>query len=336
MKSKLVFFCLLLMVFFALSCKNDPTSQKKDFGSPPTASFSFYPDQGSTFSYFYFNASSCIDNEDSLSVLEVRWDWESDEIWDTEYSTNKSAMHRYVEEGFYQVNLEVKNTRNLTKNTSKYLIVVQPQTGTVEDIDGNTYITVKIGSQWWMAENLKVTRYRNGDSIPNLKEDSTWANPLLNTGAYCILNNDSSFKDIYGILYNWYAVNDERDIAPIGWHIPTDDEWKELEMYLGMSKNDTDVRGEYRGTNEGSKLKQTDPRHLYSNATNETGFSALLGGARYHAYGSFYNVGYEVSFWSATELLDEAWYRALHRSCSGIFRSHEYKRSGFSIRCIKD
>ncbi|MBT5269507.1 MAG: hypothetical protein HOL70_08685, partial [Candidatus Marinimicrobia bacterium] len=110
---------------------------------------------------------------------------------------------------------------------------------TVTDIDGNVYETVKIGDQIWMAENLKVTHYRDGSAITQVTDNTAWSN--LSTEAYCIYDNNASNEvDTYGALYNWYAVSDGRNIAPEGWHVPTDAEWKELEMYLGMSQPDVD------------------------------------------------------------------------------------------------
>jgi len=103
-------------------------------------------------------------------------------------------------------------------------------TGTVTDIDGNVYKTVKIGSQWWTAENLKVTHYNNGDSLINETVIRTWYD--LTVGAYCSYDHDSNNAAIYGYLYNWYAVGDDRNLAPAGWHVPTDEEWKQLEMYF--------------------------------------------------------------------------------------------------------
>lgn len=128
-------------------------------------------------------------------------------------------------------------------NTSSFTIIE-----TVTDIDGNTYKTIQIGNQRWMAENLKVTRYRNGTAIPTVTSNTDWFN--LTTGAYCNYDNSTSDAAIYGRLYNWYAVNDSRNIAPTGWHVPSDEEWKTLEKYLGMSQSEADDTG-WRGTNEG-------------------------------------------------------------------------------------
>jgi len=211
------------------------------------------------------------------------------------------------------------------------------QANTITDIDENIYKTVKIGNQWWMAENLKVTRYRNGDAIPNVTKGSDWLS--LSTGAYCNYDNDGANAAIYGGLYNWYAVSDSRNIAPEGWHVPTDDEWKELEMYLGMSQSEADQIG-WRGTDEGDKLKETGNTHWYIpniGATNESGYTGLPGGYRYIG-GNFYGLGYYAYFWSSTggSLSNDAWFRLLNYYYSGVFRNGNDKRYGFSIRCVRD
>ena len=213
---------------------------------------------------------------------------------------------------------------------------------TVTDIDGNVYQTVTIGTQVWMAENLKVTHYRNGDAIPNIASNSEWTE--LTTGAYCNYDNDAYHSTTYGRLYNWYAVDDSRNIAPEDWHVPSDAEWKQLEMYLGMSRSEADDKYR-RGRDEGGKLKATgtieggDGLWFYPNkgATNESGFSALPGGDRYGDYGPFYSMGYLGRFWSSTELSNYyAWYRRLSHSNSQIYRGNYLKQDGFSVRCVKD
>jgi len=209
-------------------------------------------------------------------------------------------------------------------------------TDTVTDIDGNVYQTVTIGTQLWMAENLKVIHYRNGDAIPNVTDATEWE--ILSTGAYCNYNNNSSNADTYGQLYNWYAVNDSRNIAPEGWHVPSDAEWKELEMYLGMSQSEADAEG-LRGTDEGGKLKETGTTHWISpntGATNESGFSALPGGYRNHD-GYFSIVGSYAYFWSSTEYLSYfAWSRLLYYYYSVVNRISNDKECGFSVRCLRD
>ena len=212
-------------------------------------------------------------------------------------------------------------------------------TGTVTDIDGNVYKTIKIGDQWWMIENLKVTHYQNGDSIPNvITGNDEWAG--LSTGAYCIYNNNASYTDTYGYLYNWYAVDDNRNIAPAGWHVPTDEEWKQLEMYLGMSQSEAD-NNRWRGTNEGSKMAGNASLWYYGDLKNnaafsESGLSALPGGFCYLT-GTFSVIGYYAYFWSSSEYSSStAWFRGLDYDGSDVYRDVTSKRYGFSVRCVRD
>jgi uncharacterized protein (TIGR02145 family) len=211
------------------------------------------------------------------------------------------------------------------------------ETGSVTDIDGNVYRTVKIGDQWWMAENLKVIHYRNGDPIPNVTDNSEWTN--LSIGAYSNYDNDINHVTTYGRLYNWYAVNDSRNIAPEGWHVAKDGEWKQLEMYLGMSQSEADVEGD-RGTDEGGKLKEAGTAHWDSpntGATNESGFSALPGGCRYTFEGYCHDLRQYASFWSSTQYgPNSAFSRYLGYRNSDIERAHVHMRCGYSIRCVQD
>ena len=131
------------------------------------------------------------------------------------------------------------------------LILLSLSFGTVTDIDGNTYETIQIGEQLWMAENLKTTHYNNGDEIPNITTYEEWGD--LSSGAYCDYNNNSTNSETYGRLYNGYTVDDSRDVCPDYWHIPSDAEFMELEMYLGMSESEANDTGP-RGADEGSKL----------------------------------------------------------------------------------
>ena len=207
----------------------------------------------------------------------------------------------------------------------------------IADIDGNIYETVTIGNQIWMAENLKVTHYRNGDPIPNVTENSDWIS--LSTGAYCSYDNNPVNSETYGFLYNWYAVGDDRNIAPTGWHVATDQEWKELEMYLGMSQSEADRSG-WRGTNEGGKLKEEGTIHWESpnnGATNESGFTALPAGARSQYTGEFHTLYTVTPFWTADDVSDRAWNRALYNLNTTISRNaNNSKLNGFSVRCVKD
>jgi len=196
---------------------------------------------------------------------------------------------------------------------------------TVTDIDGNVYKTVTIGTQVWMASNLKTTKYNDGKNIPNVTVDGTWE--TLTTGAYCWYNNDeATYKATYGALYNWYAVNTGK-LCPVGWHLPTDAEWTKLITYLGGKSV------------AGGKLKETGAIHWYipnTEATNSSGFTALPGGYRYDNE-AFDGVGYYGTWWCSTELnTNTAWGWSMGYGGSSAGRSIYNKASGFSVRCLRD
>lgn len=210
------------------------------------------------------------------------------------------------------------------------------ETGTMTDVEGNIYKTVKIGNQWWMAENLKVTKYRDGSSIPFV------LNPLVSWSgvneAYCIYNNAQNTP---GMLYKFNVLTNPSGLAPEGWHIPSDAEWKALEMQLGMEANQTDIAG-WRGTDEGEKLKISGNTGWasYENvwATNESGFSAEAGSCVLFD-GKSGNPGlqYNGFWWSLSDYSDtEAWYRHMDYKERGVYRSHTQKNYGFSVRCVKN
>lgn len=200
------------------------------------------------------------------------------------------------------------------------------QAQTVTDIDGNVYNTVTIGSQVWLKENLKVTHYRNGDTIPNVVDNTAWSE--LTTGAYCNYGNNAGNSTEYGRLYNWFAVNDSRIISPVGWHIATDAEWTILTDFL----DGEDVAG--------GKLKEMGTVHWASpnvGATNEVDFTALPGGYRANneIYLGIHNIG---SWWSASQSSSsEAWARGIFSDAINVDRGGYYeKKMGFSVRCVMD
>jgi len=207
---------------------------------------------------------------------------------------------------------------------------------TVTDIDGNVYNTITIGTQIWLVENLKTTHYRNGDAIANVTDNTTWNN--LTTGGYCDYNNNSNNVSTYGRLYNWYAVNDSRNIAPAGWHVATDNDWKILEIFLGMSQQAADSTMVWRGTDQGNKLKEAGNTHWLSPSagTNSSGFSAFPGGYRFNS-GSFTNMGSNGLWWTSTVYNTTfAWYRDISYNKPNVYRSYHYKNFGFNVRCVKD
>jgi len=208
------------------------------------------------------------------------------------------------------------------------------------DIDGNVYETVLIGEQLWMAENLKVTKYRDGSAIPTGYSGFPWAE--LETGAYAVYDDDPSNAEVYGNLYNWYAVDDDRGVCPDGWHVPTDEEWIELEMFLGMSWEEAIGTGLDRGTDEGSKLAGNSDLWSDGNLVNNSefgtsGFNGLPTGYRNNNSGYYDYMGDYGYFWSSSEMYSYyAWYRLLNYSSSNVNRYYLGKQGGFSIRCLGD
>lgn len=194
---------------------------------------------------------------------------------------------------------------------------------TVTDIDGHVYNTVTIGTQVWMKENLDVATYRNGDAIPQVTDSVQWAN--LTTGAWCYYNNNADTGAIYGKLYNWYAVNDPRGLAPAGWHVPGDAEWTTL----------TDFLGGYSVA--GGKMKEIGTIHWQApnaEATNSSGFAGLPGGVR-DEDGAFNYIGNYGFWWSSTESnTTGAWNHLLYYYSGNMYRSKYYKRLGLSVRCL--
>ena len=208
----------------------------------------------------------------------------------------------------------------------------------VTDIDGNTYKTIQIGEQLWMAENLRVEHYLNDDIIQKVTDGDKWIQ--LKEGACASYANEDSSVSKYGLLYNFYAVEDPRGLAPRGWHVPTDEDWKKLEIYVGMSKSSVDSTGR-RGQEVGGKLKDVDSGFWHSpntGATNESRFSALPGGYRYGRHGSFFYEGLRAYFWSSTESSDSSFefFRLLEYSLSTVDRNGYNKYFGLSVRCIKN
>jgi uncharacterized protein (TIGR02145 family) len=197
----------------------------------------------------------------------------------------------------------------------------------VTDIDGNGYDTVTIGTQVWMVENLKTTKYNDGTSIPLVTSDTSWSN--LTTPGYCFYDNDAATnKANYGAIYNWYTVNTGK-LCPTGWHVPADAEWTTLTNYLG---------GENAA---GGKLKESGISHWVTpndGATNSSGFTALPGGYRQEG-GSFCNINDDDFWWStttSTSQITKAWSRGVNYNYPYVYNDFYLKSFGFSVRCIRD
>ncbi len=237
----------------------------------------------------------------------------------------------------YHVRAYATNMAGTGYGENRVFTTPQTSTNPAADVDGNTYTTVTIGTQVWMKENLKVSKYRNGDPILTNLDDATWA--FTTSGAYSVYNNEPANNTTYGKLYNWHAVADLRGLCPAGWHVPSDAEWFTLENYLDPTVNDPNATGS-RGTDVGGKLKAVSSLWTSPNtgATNSSGFSALPGGSRnYDGTGTFGFVGDGGIWWSSTEDSSaSAWspnlvyYKATSDRGSGI------KQAGFSVRCLRD
>ena len=204
------------------------------------------------------------------------------------------------------------------------------QGANITDVDGNSYPTIvtNCSNQIWMQKNLNVSRYRNGDIIPQVSNPTQWSN--LTTGAWCYYNNDTATGVIYVKLYNWYAVNDPRGLAPAGYHIPSDLEWISLINCLG-------------GVGfASSKMKEIGTLHWLSpntDATNLSGFTALPAGNRSFYDGTFSQIQRETIWWSSTQAgaSTDAWTRGLYyASGAAVSRNDMKKKFGLSVRCIKD
>lgn len=225
----------------------------------------------------------------------------------------------------YYVRAYAVNSQGTAYGNQVSFTTLQSTSQTVTDIEGNVYKTVTIGTQIWMAENLKTTKYNDGTTIPNVTDNTTWAG--LTTGAYCWYNNDIGYKTTYGALYNWFAVNTGK-LCPIGWHVPTKNEWSTLIYYFG----DIYVAG--------GAMKETGTVHWIApntGATNSSGFSGLPGGERSWYDGTFRNIGSNGDWWNTIELdINQGWEGYLYSLGSNAGQSSAKKQKGLSVRCLKD
>ena len=273
------------------------------------------------------------------------WLWD---FGDGGTSVSQNPFHTYNTTGIYTVSLIVTNSYGSdTKTKTGYITVTDP----LIDYDGNVYQTVQIGNQLWMKENLKSTHYADGTALI----DGTGAGDIsgdTTTKYYFAYYDNENYVAVYGRLYTWAAVMNGasgsetnpgkvQGVCPDGWHVPGDDEWKELEMHLGMSEKEASLTY-WRGTDEGAKLKESGFNGLwrYSGTlyvgNNKSGFTALPAGSRLYNE-SFRNLGERANFWTATESFSSyAWCRRLYYNYAEVYRYDDYKTRGYSVRCVKD
>jgi len=324
------------IICFITHCDTDMDLKIDEF-IPPNASFTVSPDSGTILSIYTFDASSSSDSTDNMKKLLYRWDFDSNGNWDTNWSNTYRIQHTYDTYGIYAVTLEVQNSHGLISTTTREITVhdYPVEYGTVTDIDGNVYKTIKIGEQWWMAENLRTIHYRNGDPIYKATYETNTAH--LDSGAYCYYNEVTANINIYGALYNYYAVQDTRKIAPVGWHVSTSTDWNTLINNIGCSAEEqyeVDWQRYYRG----GSLKETGTRHWKApntGATNIIHFTAVPGGYRKNEYRgwNFYSMGEECYFWTETHIF---YHLAYDRDEIGLGSSYYTLNNMMSVRCVKD
>ncbi len=270
-------------------------------GEAPVANFSATPTSGTAPLNVIFT--------DQSENNPISWQWN---FGDGNASTQQNPSHTYNSDGYFNVSLTVTNDDGSDTETKTNYIYAGSggATGTFTDPrDGQTYATIEIGSQIWFAENIN---YEMGDSW--------W------------YDNSSANGDVYGRLYTWDAA---LNACPNGWYLPNDEEWKTMEMYLGMSQSEADNTS-YRGTDEGEKMKTISGWNDNGNGTNSSGFNAFPGGFRSN-FGSFSRLGSYGLWWSSTEYSgSRAWFRDMYYNSDQVHRDGSYKTYGFSVRCLKD
>ena len=219
----------------------------------------------------------------------------------------------------------------MSRKNLKNKIMEITENNTVTDIDGNTYNVVQIGKQLWTAENLNVSKYRNGDEIPEVTDINEWRS--LTTGAWCHYENKDENGTTYGKLYNWFAVNDPRGLAPEGFHIPSNNEWNTFTKSIGGIDLNNIIKI------AGGKIKEKGYNHWTKpnkDASNESGFSGLPGGIR-DQDGIFNGKGLNATWWSSSEVdTDHAWYKNVSYNYDFLSSIDTFKARGFSVRCLKD
>lgn len=232
----------------------------------------------------------------------------------------------------YFVRAYATNKKGTSYGVIKIFATKQGSVSTVTDIDGNIYHTVNIGTQIWMVENFKASRYRNGENITNITDSLQWVNNQTEP-AYCDYNNNPSNSQVFGRLYNWYAATDSRNIAPAGWHVPSFDDWDNLIHFLRIYDKRCDFIG--------GLLKEADNSHWLNIALcteNTIGFEAFPGGARNYN-GPFSGLGYYGCWWSTgfsyqgVEFGDA---RKIEADYCSFSQYQWYRTNGLSVRCIKD
>lgn len=319
------FLVILPAVIFLMTCK-------KDLGTPPIAAFTGTPTTITTGQSVQFT--------DLSSNNPTSWYWEFGNRFIT--SSLQNPVYTFNTSKSYYIYLFVENEYGFDEELKyEYIhatadIIFNPDIsyGTVADIEGNIYKTVQIGTQTWMAENLRTTKYNDDTNIPLVTEDTDWSN--LTTPGCCWHNNQSLYSSSYGALYNWYAVNTGK-LCPAGWHVPSNTEWTTFNDFLGGDQASVCI-----------KLRETGMLHWYhwkdeNRSTNETGFTALAGGYRDWYFGEFDMLGW-VGYWWSSNAYDivDSWHWIIFKYDDNyddfdiLGQLPQHMKCGLSVRCIKD
>jgi uncharacterized protein (TIGR02145 family) len=257
---------------------------------------------------------------------------------DKTFTGTISASNKTITNVATPVNAQDVATKAYVDNL---LSIIQFIQNGVTDVDGNKYKVVLIGTQVWMAENLKTTKYSNGDEIPNITDNTAWAG--LTTSAYSWYDNDvASNKNINGALYNFYAVVDSRNLCPSGWHVPIDAEFTTLTDYLinngyGYGGSGTDIPKSMASTSGWVSNPVEGTIGCDQTSNNSSGFNGFPSGYRNHTDGLFVEIGVNASWWSSSEVSSSS-AKAIHlgHGHDYVFHNENIKQRGFSVRCIKD
>ena len=297
---------VLLVISISNSCKKNPST------NPPKANFIISPDFGTTITQFTFDASSCNDKEDGNENLMVSWDFDGDGNWDTDFDTSKTSVHHFDLSGDFSARLLVADSDGNKDSTKVLLKVGDPEIGSFTDPrDIQKYKIVKIGEQTWFAQNLN---YASGN------------------GTFCYQDQGINCSQ-YGKLY-FYAV--AKSACPEGWHLPDEDEWKQMEMVLGMTKEEADIVG-WCGTDQGKQMKAIAGWSLNGNGTNSSGFDAFPGGFRFFDGPSFEELGYQGYWWTSTDVGDEMiMARQISNKSEQVRHLPIYQYDALSVRCVKN